>query len=163
MAANPSPPPGVWPPKLDPQHPAPTFNTECISHCLAMISVVNSLHFAFQVPIAAFPSELLKFPLTPPLREFPSVWKFFFLHNSLPGCRSPTQSLLSLFYLYILPYLILRRLACFWGSLESSPSVQNVFCRNCSTWRWVFYVFVCVWVGGGGWSSCLIPPPSWKF
>ena len=45
------------------------------------------------------------------------------------------------FYLYILPYLILKRLTCLFGSLESSASVQKFFCRSCSILRWIFDVF----------------------
>ena len=147
MAAYPSPPSEVCSPTPEPQHPDPTCNSECISHCLAKISVVNSLHFAFQVPIAAFPPEVLKFRLTPTLREFPSAWKFFFLHNSLPGCRSPTQSPLSLFYLYLLPYLFLRRLACFLGSLESSLPVLRMCSIEIVPHEDEFLMHLCVCVG----------------
>ena len=139
------PPKPVW-------SPSPHHHCRHVSHllagkcCSSVISKVSSLHIVFQVPIAAFPPEVLKFPLTPPLREFPSVWKFFFLYNSLPGYRSPTQSPLFLFYIYLLPYLILVETGLLFGeSGVFSPSVENVFYRNCSTWRWVFDVFVCVW------------------
>ena len=49
-----------------------------------MISVVNSLHFAFQAPIAASGFEVPKLPtLSLPVKGFPSVWKLFLLHSSL--------------------------------------------------------------------------------
>ena len=58
------------------------------------------------------------------------------------GCRSLSRTSLSPFFcLYFLPYLILRRLVCFSGSLGSSASVQ-MLCGNCSTCRWFFDIFV---------------------
>ena len=40
-----------------------------------------------------------------------------------------------LFYLCLLTYHTLRRLAYHFGSLGSSVSIQKVFCRSCSTYK----------------------------
>ena len=46
------------------------------------------------------------------------------------------------FFLIFLPYLILCKLACLFGSLGSYVSIQKVLCRSCSTCRYIFDVFV---------------------
>ena len=66
-----------------------------------------------------------------------------------PGLWSLSPNHLSLFYLYLLPYLILRKLVYLFGSLGSSACIQKLFCRSCSTCRLIFDVFVCVCVCGG--------------
>ena len=54
----------------------------------------------------------------------------------------PNPKIFCLFLnLYLLPYLILRRLACLFGSLKPSTSMQNVLWRSCFTCRWIFDVF----------------------
>ena len=75
---------------------------------------------------------------------FPSEKKYLLLHNSLPGGKNVVLKSflsLSLFYsLYLLPYLILRRLSCLskvWCLLLVTRN-----CRSFSICRWIFYVFV---------------------
>ena len=103
-----------------------------------VISAVNFRSFAF----GALPSEILKFPLTLPVRGFPSVRK-------LPALPLPPQaqvpvpnSFVSLFCLYLLAYLIWGSSVCLPGIQGSSASVQTMFCGNCSTYRWYFDTFV---------------------
>lgn len=79
-----------------------------------MISVANSLHFAFQAPVALFPSEVRNLSPELPVRglrveTFPS--------SRLPGVVVPSHIHCIFFYLYLLPCLILRRLALPFGSL----------------------------------------------
>ena len=54
------------------------------------------------------------------------------------GHKSLSWNPLSPFYLYLLPYLVLSRLTCLFGSLVSSASIQMLFCRSCSIFRWIF-------------------------
>ena len=104
-----------------------------------MISVVNSLCFALLALVAVFPSEetVRSFPSD----ELPSsllgegisesVRRPFLLHDSHPRMQILLSNSLSLFfYLYLLPYLILRRMAYLFGSLGSSANIQKVFCRS---------------------------------
>lgn len=67
--------------------------------------------------------------------------------NSLPYGTGPwSWNPLSLFfYPYLLPCLILWRLTCLLKSLGSSASIQNVFCRSCSTRADEF--LICLWRG----------------
>ena len=47
--------------------------------------------------------------------------KIFLLQDSLPGLQVLVlKSFVSFLYVYFLPYLVLRRLTCFFGSLWSS-------------------------------------------
>lgn len=58
-----------------------------------------------------------------------------------PCLRHRSSIPLSLFLFCLLPYFILWRLACPFGSLGPSASVQKVFCRSCSSCRCRFDVF----------------------
>lgn len=140
MAVNPTPLSGVRFPKLEPQHSDPTgavgVQTSCCLESVGgqlslwqILSLLPSKNLLLQ-----FSSEVLKFcpqpalPLpTPLMREFPSVQRLFFLHFSLSRVQDLICFLsLSLFMLFLLllPYHFIRRLACLFGSLSSSKSVQ---------------------------------------
>lgn len=48
-----------------------------------------------------------------------------------------------LFFLsFILTNLLLKRMCCLSGSLESTACIQKCFCGSCSTFKWSFYKFV---------------------
>lgn len=150
-AVNAGPLSGVQSWKPEPQHPGPTCPKRCANSFSAgkgwseMISVVMSLCFAFWEPVAVFPSEGTELPrLTPNttcegvskhVETFPSSW-----HSLKWG--SPSQDICLFIFVYLLSYIILRRLVCLFGSLGSSASIQKVFCGNCSTSRYIFYVIV---------------------
>ena len=109
----------------------------------ATISVVNSLHFAFQVHVAAFPSEILKLPL-PPMRFFSNVWDLFFLHDPLLRVQiTIPKSFVCLFFPLssALPHSEEFGLP-FW-KFSISASIQKMYCRSWSAYRWTFYVFAC--------------------
>ena len=90
------------------------------------------------------------------MRGFLSVWKLFLLRAPSPRHRSLARTFCLLFFLYLLPYIILWRLACLFGSLGSSASVQKVFCRNCSTYWCIFNVFVGIKVIWPSYSSTIL-------
>ena len=165
MAANPSPLPGVWPPKPEPEHPASTHNGGHVNEflagkcCLAMI-LWWILCFSFQAPVAMFPSGVLKLSSDCACERFLSVWKLFLLHESLPWVHFPVlKSFVSLFKNFTFcPTSFWGDWLAFFGSLGSSASIQ-VFCRSCSICTWSFHVF-----GGSvispSYSSTILKVPS---
>ena len=78
-----------------------------------MISLVNSFRFAFQAPVTAFTSKVPKL-LTDPTCEGVSECVESFPPSGLsPQSTGPRPEILYFFfYLYLLPYLVLRRLVC---------------------------------------------------
>lgn len=102
--------------------------------CLAVICVVNFLCVLHSEPQLLY--HILRFcssSLAPPVREFLSVQKLFLLHDFLPWGTHPCPEILCLLLcLYLLSYLVLKRLACSFGSLRSSIIVEKLFCRCCS-------------------------------
>ena len=157
MAAKPGSLPEVWPPKPEPENPAPTCcgHMSCFSagKCRsAMTSVVNFLYLPLRHSWLCSPS-------------FQSCL-LILLAKGCPGVQVLPPSLrppwgagpfLTVFCLlfYLLPYLILKRLTCLFGGLGPSASIQKVFCScsACSFW------YICQ---GRRWSPCLIPPLSWS-
>lgn len=74
---------------------------------------------SFECPL--WGSPLSPTLLSPTMRRFLSVQKIFLLQDSLPGLQVLVlKSFVSFLYVYFLPYLVLRRLTCFFGSLWSS-------------------------------------------
>lgn len=150
--------------KPEPQLPAPTHqwghaNSFSAGKCLsATISAVNSLHFCLPSTCFSIPLRFWSFLLSSPMRGFPSVWKLFLLHVSLFEPLVSISNPLSLYFpiSFALPHSVEISLL-FWKS-EVFASVQNVFCRSCSTFRCIFDVFV-----KRRWSPHLIPASYWKF
>ena len=61
--------------------------------------------------------------------------------RSLRRVSNP-NSFVSLFVMYILSYLLLKRVGCLSGCLVSSASIQKLFCGSCSEFKWTFDKFV---------------------
>jgi len=82
----------------------------------------------------------------------------FFISSS-PGLVSTSKSFVSL-HLYLLSYLISKRLICLSGYLESSTSIQKLFCFM---YRWYFDVFMGEKVVSPSYSSTILglPPKCW--
>ena len=115
--------------------------------CLAQILFAGISLLALFTPVAAFSSVTPKVPpcthpLSLPVKGLPSVWKPFLLHSSLPLVRVPSLSFCLCFFFFLLPYPGTWGVSCLLGNLRSSASVQSVFCRSCSTCRFIFDVFV---------------------
>ena len=106
---------------------------------LAQISVLNSLQFAFYVYSALF-SEILKLLTAVLACEGDSKCAEISPPSQLPPLGTgPILFPLSLFiYFFLFSYCFMWRLACLFGNLRSSASVQDVFCRSCSR-----YIFIC--------------------
>ena len=106
------------------------------------------------------PLRFLSFPLTPPVRRFPMVWKLLLLHNPLLRMGVCLEILYLHFCLYPLSYLILKRLVCLSGYLGSSTSIQKLFCFM---YRWYFDVFMGEKVVSPSYSSTILglPPKCW--
>ena len=146
MAVHPSSLPGVRLPKTWASECSPCLLRQVWKQCLVWeVLVCNHLCGEFSPiclpsPCFCIPLWGSKAPPTPslPMRGFLSVWKLFLLRAPSLRHRSLTWTFCLLFFLYLLPYIILWRLACLFGSLGSSASVQMVFCRNCTTYRCIF-------------------------
>ena len=83
----------------------------------------------------------------------------FSLETSCFTTPSPRQvslpnTFVSLFIFYISSCLLLKRMGCLSGCLMSSTSVQRLFCRSCSAFKWSFDEFV-----GRKWSPHPNLPP----
>ena len=104
-----------------------------------VISVVTFLYFAFWTPVAPLPSEILKLPLSPSLRAFPSVQKLFFLQDSLPQVQIMSWNYLPL--LLPLPFTLSHsdEILPFWkcsGVLQEFFRMQLYFWYICVQWRY---------------------------
>ena len=63
-------------------------------------------------------------PPSPPAKGFPSVWKPFLLHGSLPLVQVPSLFFCVCFFFFLLPYPGTWGVSCLLGGLRSSASVQ---------------------------------------
>ena len=81
-------------------------------------------------------------------------------HSSFPGA-GPVPILLSLLFLFLLPYPSTGGVSCLLGGLRSSASVQWVFCRSSSTCRCISDVFVGRKVISASYSSAILKVSSW--
>lgn len=83
----------------------------------AMISMLNSLCFAFWAPVAMLPSEVVKLPRVPSCEGVFECAEIFLLHTSLPEAQVPSW----LICLFLLPHSVEISLS-FWKS--------EIFCQN---------------------------------
>ena len=76
-----------------------------------------------------------------PFWEFTSMQNLFFLHDSLRGHKSQSQTPLSPFssLSFGLPHS--KEIGLLSRSLGSSASIQKMFCWNCSTCKYCFHIF----------------------
>ena len=170
-AVNAGPLPGDQNQKPEPKHSGLTCPKRCANSFSAgkgwseVIFVVMSLCFAFWEPVAVFPSEGTELPCPVPIAACEGVSKHVetFLSSWLSSkWGSPSQDLCLFIFLYLLSYLILRRLACLFGSLGSSASIQKVFCGNCPTSRCIFDVTVKEKMISLSYSSAILKVPPKK-
>ena len=63
-------------------------------------------------------------PPSPPVKGFPSVWKPFLLHSSLPEEQVPSLFFCLCFFCFLLPYPGTWGVSCLLGGLRSSASAQ---------------------------------------
>ena len=103
--------------------------------------------------IIVLPSEVPKLPY----KGFLVAWKLLLLQD--PLLRMDSQNPLSPFLSLSVALPHSSRLACLSGLLASSPRVQKMFCRNCSTYRLSFDVFVGEKVVSPSNSSTILKPP----
>ena len=95
--------------------------------------------------------------------HWPHLWEGFLLCGNFstfmtpsPGCVSVLKSFVSLLVFIFCPTSFWRDWFAFLGIWGSSAGVQKLFCRTCSTCRWLLMYLL-----GRKWSPSLIPPPSW--
>ena len=76
-----------------------------------------------------------------------------------PQDGSPSMPLLSLsFFIYILSYLLSKRMGCLCVVQVSSARVQKLFCESCSVSKWPLDEFVGVKLGSPFYSSTILGP-----
>ena len=107
------------------------------------------------------PPWLRSFPPPLPVKGFPSVWKFFLLHSSLPEVQVLSLFFCLCFFFFLLPYPGTWGVSCLLGSLRSSANGQWVFCRSCSTCRYISDVFVGRKVISTSYSSAIFKVSPW--
>ena len=95
-------------------------------------------------------------PQSPPVKRFPSVWKPFLLHSSLPLVQVPSLFFCLCFFFFHFPYPGMWRVSCLLGGLTSSASVQWVFYRSSSTCRCISDVSVGRKVISTSYSSAIL-------
>ena len=104
------------------------------------------------------PSEIPRLATEPLVRLFPGVWNLLFFLIPFPGGISIPTSSVSLFFFYILSYLLLKRMGCPSGCLVST-SIQKLFCGSCSAFRSSSDEFVVEKVVSPSYSSAVLGPP----
>ena len=93
------------------------------------------------------------------VRMFPGVWKLLLFLRLPSWDGAPSVPLLSLFFFYIFPYLLSKKMGCFSGCLMSSASIQKLFCRIYSAFRCSFDEFWGEKVVSPSYSSAILGPP----
>ena len=101
----------------------------------ALISVQNSLHFAFCTPVIVLSSGFLSCTLVPAQERVSMCAETFPPSQLLPRYSGSvwiplSLSLFNFFSSFILPYPFMWGLVCLFGRQTSSASIQQVFCRN---------------------------------
>ena len=95
------------------------------------------------------------------------LWEGFLLCGNFssfkipsPGQVSVPNSFVSLFVLYILSLLLSKRMGCLSGRLVCSASIQKLFCKSCSAFKWSFDEFVGEKVVSPSYSSTILALPQ---
>ena len=117
------------------------------------------LFFGYFPLLVMLPSEIPKLPTD-------HWWEGFLVFGNYSSFTIPSlgwvslpNSFVSLFVLYILSYLLLKRMGCLSGCLVSSTSIQKLFCGSCSAFKWSFDEFVGEKVVSLSYSSAILGPP----
>ena len=171
MVVNPSHLPGVLILKAELHHSAP-LTVACVQ-ASSWLGSADWHDLCGKFSLFCLPSTCCCVPLWGDCEKLPLWWAplvpawwghFWECAETFPpsllppqGADPPLKFFVSFFYLYLLPYLILRRMACIFGSLGSSVNIQEVFCRSVPHAE-----FFLMYLLGGRWSPCLTPSPSWK-
>ena len=122
----------------------------------AAISLLCPLHPCCCAPLHGPEASPLHHLESPPTKGLPSVWKPFLLHSCLPLVQVPSLFFCLCFSFFLLPYPGMWGVSCLLGSLRSSASIQQVFCRSCSTCRCISDVSVARKVISTSYSSTIL-------
>ena len=93
------------------------------------------------------------------VRVVPGVWKPLFFKTPFLGRSSVPTSFVSLFVFYIFPYLLSKRMDCFFGCLMSFAGIQKLFCGIYSAFKCSFDEFVGEKVVSLSYSSTILGLP----
>ena len=121
--------------------PSPHWLLTDISICASPLLIVAVRHvvcgcFFFFGGGLCCPLRFQSSPLTCLWEGFLSCGNFSSFMTPSPGQVSIPKYFVSVFILYILSYLLPKRLGCLSGYLVSSDSI--LFCGSCSTFKWSF-------------------------
>ena len=100
------------------------------------------------------PLKIPKSPFRPAARGFPTVWNLLFLHDSLPRTGLHLELFCLTFCLYILSYLLSKRMGFLSGAWCPLPAF-----RSCSVEVAQHSNDLLMNLWGRKWSPCLIPSP----
>ena len=142
-----------------PTHCCQMWTSELLLHKYSWLGTYSMGFFFFQL---CYPLRSQSSPLTCPWEGFLLCVNFSFFTPPSPGWVSVPKSFVSVFVFYILSYLLLKRLGCLSGCLVSSTSIQKLFCRSCSTFKWSFDEFEGNKVVSLAYSSAALGPPPTK-
>ena len=168
-AANPSPLPGIRPPKPEPHLPAPIRPGRWADKPLRLVSagrhrssMRESLHFALRTPVAALSSMAPKLPpATPRLhqcRGFLVCGNFSSFPAPSQRCSSHPYSFFSVFSFFFCPTQVRGEFLAFWEVSGLLPAFSR-----CSVGVVPHVDVFLMYLWGGKWSPLLTLLPSWSF
>ena len=133
-------------------------------HCWQLWLGVYSVGFFFP-SLLYCPLRFQSSPQTHLWEGFLPCGGFSSFTTPSPGWVSVPNSFVSLFVIYILSYLLSKRMGCLSGCLVSSASIQKLFCGSCSAFKLTFDEFVGKKVVFLSYSSAILgpPPPHFSF
>ena len=142
-------------PRHHPPHQVSRQASQAGECWLAPLSVRESLHFALYTLVAALSSVALKLhphhPLSPPVKGFPSVWKLFLLHSSLPEAQVLSLFFCLCFFFFLLPHQGTWEFLAFWEVWGLLPEFSR-----CSAGVVPHVDVFLMYLWGGRWSHILL-------
>ena len=136
----------LWSPSLGTQPPPTPVGKPIISGCGVLVGTDPLWGILSAFPLHSCCCPLLWGSEAP---SHPCQWGDFLACRNFSSFTAPSQkqkshpySFVSFFFIFLLPYPVMWRISCFFGSLRSPASVQWVLCRSYSTCKGIFDVFV---------------------
>ena len=115
--------------------------------------------FCFFLSWLCCPLKFQDSPQTRLLEGFLLFGNFSSFRTPSKGWLSVPNSFVSLFVFYIWSDLLSKRMGCLSGCLVSYASIQKLFCKSCSTFKWSFDEFVGEKLVSPSYSSAILGPP----
>ena len=129
--------------KSEPQHPAHTRHLSV--QTASWLRSAGQLWFLTEFSLLCLARTCCCAPLWGSVSpSCPCPWGSFQVYRNFSTFTALSPRCLFCLFIFLLPfpYCFIWSLACLFGSLTSSASFQQVFCRSCSTCRCIFDVFL---------------------